>query len=85
MVLVHEATLGGMSPDAARHLRYLGRTAAANGTDGTDYSRSYTAKSFVPHYTRSASPLPASCGEPTEFSIKGISKQSHANLRHVGA
>ena len=24
-LLVHEATLGGMSPDAARHLRYLGR------------------------------------------------------------
>ena len=49
-LLVHEATLGGMSPYAARHLRRLSRAAVANGIDGTDYTRSFTARSFVPHF-----------------------------------
>ena len=49
-LLVHEARLGGMSPYAARHLRRLGRAAATNGIDGTDYMRSFTARSFVPHF-----------------------------------
>ena len=37
-----------MSPFAARHLRRLGRAAVDEGCDGTDYTRSYTARSFVP-------------------------------------
>ena len=39
-----------MSPFAARHLRHLGRAAADEGRDGTDYTRSYTARSFVPYF-----------------------------------
>ena len=53
-LLVHE-TLGGMSPTAARHLRRLARAAADDGTDATDYSRSYTARSFVPFYAQKIS------------------------------
>ena len=50
-LLVHEATLGGMSPYAARHLCRLGRAAAVNGIDGvTDYTRCFTARSFIPHF-----------------------------------
>ena len=50
-LLAHE-TLGAFSPAAARHLRYLGREAAKHGVDATDYSRSYTASSFVPFYSQ---------------------------------
>ena len=50
-----------------------GRTAAANGTDGTDYSRSYTAKSFVPLATLSASLLPACVMWGADGILKGIS------------
>ena len=51
-LLVHEATLGSMSPYAARRLRRLARDASDNGTDGTDYTRSYTARSFVPYFAQ---------------------------------
>ena len=40
--------LGGFSPHAARRLRRHGRAAALLGQDSTDYTRSYTARSFVP-------------------------------------
>ena len=46
---VHES-LGGMSPATSKRLHYLGREAKANGCDGTDYSRSTSAASFVPYY-----------------------------------
>ena len=51
-LLTHEATMGSMSPYAARRLRRLARDASDNGTDGTDYTRSYTARSFVPHFAQ---------------------------------
>ena len=52
-LLVHEATFGGMSPYAASRLRRLGRLAAARGTDcKIDYTRSYTASSFVPYFAQ---------------------------------
>ena len=50
-LLAHE-TFGGMSPFASRHLRRLGRAAEESGCDPTDYSRSYTARSFVPYYAQ---------------------------------
>ena len=37
---------------AARPLSGLGRAAARHGHDATDYTRSYTARSFVPHYSQ---------------------------------
>ena len=49
-LLVHESATGAMSPFVARHLRRLGRAAADEGRDGTDYTRSYTARSFVPYF-----------------------------------
>ena len=53
-LLVHEI-FGGLSPTAARHLRYLARKAAELDHDLTDYSRSYTARSFVPYYAQQIS------------------------------
>ena len=50
-LLAHE-TLGAFSPAGAHHLRYLAREAAKHGVDATDYSRSYTASSFVPYYSQ---------------------------------
>ena len=82
-LLVHEATLGGMSPYAARHLRRLGRAAAEGGTDGTDYSRSFTARSFVPHYAQRISTACVMHG--AEGILKGIRKKSHARLRRAAA
>ena len=50
-LIVHE-TFGGFSRYGARHLRRLGRDAAVNGCDATDYTRSYTANSFVSYYSQ---------------------------------
>ncbi len=50
-LLVFE-NLGGFSPHSARRLRRHGRAAATLGQDSTDYSRSYTARSFVPHFSQ---------------------------------
>ena len=36
----------------ARCLRRLARLAKERGTDGTDYTRSYTARGFVPYYAQ---------------------------------
>ena len=41
-----------MSPYAARRLRRLARGASDNGTDGTEYTRSNTARSFVPYFAQ---------------------------------
>ena len=80
-LLVHEATLGGMSPYAARHLRRLGRDAVEGGTDGTDYTRSFTARSFVPHYAQRISTACVMYG--AEGILKGIRKASHTRLRRA--
>ena len=47
-----EATFGGMSPYAARRLRRLAREATASSADPTDYSKSPSARSFLPFYTQ---------------------------------
>ena len=61
--MVHEATFGGMSPYASARLRRLGRLAVARGTDkGIDYTRSYTATSFVPYYAQRLSTACVMCG-----------------------
>ena len=80
--LVHE-TLGGFSPHAARRLRLLGRAAARHGHDATDYTRSYTARSFVPHFAQrisSACVLHGAAGM-----IKYLSKLRKARLEAPGA
>ena len=82
-LLVHEATLGGMSPYAARHLRRLSRAAVANGIDGTDYTRSFTARSFVPHFGQRISTACVMHG--AEGRLKGIRKKSHVRLRRAAA
>ena len=73
-LLVHE-NLGGMSPYAARRLRRLGRAAAESGFDGTDYTRSFTARSFVPHYAQRMSAACVMNG--AEGILKGVRKMSH--------
>ena len=81
-LLVHE-TLGGFSPHAARRLRLVVRAAAKHGHDATDYTRSYTARSFVPHYAQrisSACVLHGAAGM-----IKYLSKLRKARLEAPGA
>ena len=72
-------TLGGFSPYAARRLRRLGRLAAENGVDATDYTRSYTAHSFVPYYSQSI--CSACVMHGADGILKGIRKASHSRLR----
>ena len=79
-LLVHE-TLGGFSPYAARRLRRLGRLAAENGVDATDYKRSYTAHSFVPYHSQSI--CSACVMHGSDGILKGIRKASHSRLRAV--
>ena len=72
-----------MSPFAARHLRRLGRAAATEGCDGTDYTRSYTARSFVPHFGQRISTACVMYG--AEGILKGVRKKSHDRLRRAAA
>ena len=51
-----------------------------SGTDGTDYSRSYTARAFVPHY---ASPLP-SHGRRAFFTLAQAPLPGQAGTAHPG-
>ena len=51
-LILFEATFGGMSPYAARRLRRLAREATASSADPTDYSKSPSARSFMPYYTQ---------------------------------
>ena len=50
-LLCHEI-FGGMSAYAAKYLRRLAREATEKDTDRTDYTRSYTARSFVPYFAQ---------------------------------
>jgi len=78
-LLVHEATIGGMSPAAASRLRRLARDAAAGGMDGSDYTRSFTAQSFVPFFAQRLSAACVMWG--AEGILKGIRQQMHTHLR----
>ena len=82
-LLVHESATGAMSPFAARHLRRLGRAAATEGCDGTDYTHSYTARSFVPHFGQRISTACVMYG--AEGILKGVRKKSHDRLRRAAA
>ena len=82
-LLVHEATMGSMSPYAARRLRRLARDASDNGTDGTDYTHSYTARSFVPYFAQRIST--ACVMEGAKGILKSVRKASHAHLRRAMA
>ena len=41
-----------MSDAASKHLKYLARRARDLESDATDYTRSYSANSFVPYYSQ---------------------------------
>ena len=75
---VHES-LGGMAPSADKHLRYLAREAKKSGCDGTDYTRSYTANSFVPFYAQRLSW--ASAGGVADGILASLAKASRGRLR----
>ena len=72
-----------MSPYAAATFARLGRAAAEGGTDSTDHSRSFTARSFVPHYAQRISTACVMHG--AEGILKGIRKKSHDRLRRAAA
>ena len=81
-LLVHEATLGSMSPYAARRLCRLALDASDNSTDGTDYTRSYTARPFVPHFAHKR--ISTACVmEGAKGILKSVRKKSHARLRRA--
>ena len=63
--------------------RYLAREAAKNGCDGTDYTRSYTASSFVPYYAQRLSW--ASAGGVADGILASTSKASRDRLRSRAA
>ena len=65
------------------HTCRLGRTAADEGCDGTDYTRSYTARSFVPYFGQRISTACVMYG--AEGILKGIRKKSHDRLRRAAA
>ena len=71
------------SPYAARRLRRLGRLATENGVDATDYSRSFTARSFVPYYTQSI--CSACVMHGADGILKGIRLAGHQRLRAAGS
>ena len=64
---------------ADKHLRYLAREAKKSGCDGTDYTRSYTANSFVPFYAQRLSW--ASAGGVADGILASLAKASHGRLR----
>ena len=70
-----------MSPYAARRLRHLARKATALGTDATDYSLSYTARSFVSYFAQRMSNAIVING--AQGILNGISKLRRERLRRV--
>ena len=68
-----------MQMHAARRLRRLAREAAANGTDRTDYTRSHTARSFVPYYAQRISFSILMNG--AKSILKALAKASRSRLR----
>ena len=76
--MCHEI-FGGMSSYAAKHLRRLAREANANGTDRTDYTRSYTARAFVPFYAQRMSFAILMNG--AKGILKGLKSASRSRLR----
>ena len=71
--------MGGFSAYAAKRLRRLGRLAAENGVDFTDYTRSFTARSFVPFYSQSI--CSACVMHGSNGILKGILTARHKRLR----
>ena len=82
-LLSHE-TLGGMSPATSRLFRRLGREAARSGTDGTDYTKSYTARSYVPYYAQKISGAIVMNGaQGILVFLDGVSRARSAQLRRA--
>ena len=78
-LILFEATFGGMSPYAARRLRRLAREATASGADPTDYSKSPSARSFVPFFTQRLS------GSCVLDGAKAIQKSIKRRVAHRSA
>ena len=79
-LLVHE-TSGGMSAFAARRLRTLGRAASASDMDFTDYSKSYTARSFVSYYGQRMSNAIVMHG--ADVILRGVARMQRAHMCSV--
>ena len=77
---VHES-LGGMAPSADKRFRYLAREAKKSGCDGTDYTRSYTANSFVPFYAQRLSWATAGGVADGILILASLAKASCGRLR----
>ena len=75
---LHES-LGGMTRPTSKHLNFLAREAKKNGCDGTDYTRSYTANSFVTFYAQRLSW--ASAGGVADGVLASLAKASRGRLR----
>ena len=71
-----------MSPFAARRLRRLGRLAKESGADPTDYTRSATARSFVPFYAQC---LSTACVMSGARAIQKSAKKCMAARRRLAA
>ena len=54
-----------------------------HGFDGTDYTHSFTARSFVPHFAQRMSAACVMNG--AEGILKGVRKMSHDRLRRAAA
>ena len=77
-----EAGLGGLMPYGARRLKRLARAAKASGVDPTDYTLSYTARSFAPYYGQR---LSASCVMNGARAIQKSLKAKVAGRRSVAS
>ena len=84
-LLVHDGDACPMQPATFATPRVCCHRPPTRQRDGapTTYSRSYTAKSFVPHYAQRISTACVMWG--ADGILKGISKQSHTNLRRATA
>ena len=77
-LLCHEI-FGGMSAYAAKYLRHLAHEATEKGTDRTDYTRSYTARSFVPYYAQRISYSIVTNG--ARGILQGLARATRSHLR----
>ena len=69
---------GGMSAFAARRLRVLSRAATASDMDFTDYTASFTARSFVTYYGQRMSNAIVMHG--ADVILRGIARMQRARM-----
>ena len=67
-----------MSAFAARRLRVLARAATASDMDFTDYSKSFTARSFVPYFAQRMSNAIVMHG--ADVILRGVARMQRAHM-----